>query len=113
MRRVNVEDFDIITLTVTSFANFQVDDSFSKAVNLSYVTVPGNSYYQRKSRKQEQAIRISCTGFAAPFSLIECIVANANEHEGTAMFTQSKSFKSSLDNILSRFQHIWLREIEF
>lgn len=113
MRRVNVEDFDIITLTVTSFANFQVDDSFSKAVNLSYVTVPGNSYYQRKSRKQEQAIRISCTGFAAPFSLIECIVANANEHEGTAMFTQSKSFKSSLDNILSRFQHIWLWEIEF
>lgn len=29
------------------------------------------------------------------------------------MFTQSKSFKSSLDNILSRFQHIWLWEIEF
>lgn len=41
MRRVKVEDFDIITLTVTSFANFRVDDSFSKAVNLSYVTVPG------------------------------------------------------------------------
>lgn len=41
MRRVKVEDFDIITLTVTSFANFLVDDSFSKAVNLSYVTVPG------------------------------------------------------------------------
>lgn len=40
MRRVKVEDFDIITLTVTSFANFRVDDSFSKAVNLSYVTVP-------------------------------------------------------------------------
>ena len=40
-------------------------------------------------------------------------MANANEHEGTAMFTQSKSFKSSLDNILSRFQHIWLWEIEF
>lgn len=41
MRRVKVEDFDIITLTVTSSANFRVDDSFSKAVNLSYVTVPG------------------------------------------------------------------------
>lgn len=41
MRRVKVEDFDIITLTVTSLANFRVDDSFSKAVNLSYVTVPG------------------------------------------------------------------------
>lgn len=41
MRRVKVEDFDIITLTVTSFANFRVDDSFSKAVNLSYVTMPG------------------------------------------------------------------------
>ena len=40
MRRVKVEDFDIITLTVTSLANFRVDDSFSKAVNLSYVTVP-------------------------------------------------------------------------
>ena len=41
MRRIKVEDFDIITLTVTSLANFRVDDSFSKAVNLSYVTVPG------------------------------------------------------------------------
>lgn len=41
MRRVKVEDFDIITLTVTSLANFRLDDSFSKAVNLSYVTVPG------------------------------------------------------------------------
>ena len=41
MRRVKVEDFDIITLAVTSLANFRVDDSFSKAVNLSYVTVPG------------------------------------------------------------------------
>lgn len=41
MRRVKVEDFDIITLTVTSLANFRLDDSFSKAVNLSYVTMPG------------------------------------------------------------------------